>query len=102
MRGRDPSGSGSSPHPFRLSSPGSSSGSLRLKALSLWERRKVARRLGTSMPDLKSIIAKVAGSGRLTQEEARSAFDTLMSGAASPVQIGAFLTALRVRGETVD
>src|ERR1043166_7962834 len=54
------------------------------------------------MPDLKSIIAKVAGGGRLTQEEARSAFDTIMSGEASPVQIGAFLTGLRVRGETVD
>src|SRR5262245_35868325 len=54
------------------------------------------------MADLKSIIAKVAGGGRLTRDEARDAFDVVMSGAASPVQIGAFLTGLRVRGETVD
>jgi anthranilate phosphoribosyltransferase len=54
------------------------------------------------MSDLKSIIAKVAGGGRLTQDEARAAFDTIMSGGATPVQIGAFLTGLRVRGETVD
>jgi anthranilate phosphoribosyltransferase len=54
------------------------------------------------MADLKAIIAKVAGGGRLTQDEARDAFDAIMSGAASPVQIGAFLTGLRVRGETVD
>jgi anthranilate phosphoribosyltransferase len=54
------------------------------------------------MADLKSIIAKVAGGGRLTQDESREAFDAIMSGTASPVQIGAFLTGLRVRGETVD
>ncbi len=54
------------------------------------------------MADLKSIIGKVAGGGRLTQDESRDAFDVIMSGAATPVQIGAFLTGLRVRGETVD
>jgi anthranilate phosphoribosyltransferase len=54
------------------------------------------------MVELKSIIAKVAGGGRLTQEESRDAFEVIMSGAATPVQIGAFLTGLRVRGETVD
>jgi anthranilate phosphoribosyltransferase len=54
------------------------------------------------MTDLKAIIGKVASGGRLTQDEARAAFDVIMSGEASPVQIGAFLTGLRVRGETVD
>jgi anthranilate phosphoribosyltransferase len=54
------------------------------------------------MADLKAIIGKVASGGRLTLEEARGAFDVIMSGDASPVQIGAFLTGLRVRGETVD
>jgi anthranilate phosphoribosyltransferase len=57
---------------------------------------------GGVMADLKAIIAKVAGGGRLTQAEARDAFDVIMSGDATPVQIGAFLTGLRVRGETVD
>lgn len=54
------------------------------------------------MADLKSIITKAAAGEKLTHEEARQAFGIIMSGEASPVQIGAFLTALRLRGETVD
>jgi anthranilate phosphoribosyltransferase len=38
----------------------------------------------------------------LTRAEAETAFNVLMSGEATPSQIGAFLMALRVRGETVD
>ena len=54
------------------------------------------------MTDLKPLIAKAADGQALTREEARSAFDVLMSGEATPSQIGGFLMALRVRGETVD
>src|SRR5438552_2106682 len=54
------------------------------------------------MAELKSLIAKCAGGQSLSREEARSAFDVLMSGEATPSQIGGFLMALRVRGETVD
>ncbi len=54
------------------------------------------------MPDLKPFIAKVANGDHLNRDEARSAFDILMSGEATPSQIGAFLMALRVRGETVE
>ena len=54
------------------------------------------------MPDLKSIIGKVASGQKLTREEAQEAFGAIMSGEATPVQIGAFLTALRLRGETID
>jgi anthranilate phosphoribosyltransferase len=54
------------------------------------------------MTDLKPLIAKAANGQALTREEARSAFDVLMSGEATPSQIGGFLMALRVRGETVD
>jgi anthranilate phosphoribosyltransferase len=54
------------------------------------------------MTDLKPLIAKAAGGEPLTRDEARSAFDVLMSGDATPSQIGGFLMALRVRGETVD
>jgi anthranilate phosphoribosyltransferase len=54
------------------------------------------------MADLKAIIGKVASGARLTREEAEEAFGVIMSGEATPVQIGAFLTALRLRGETVD
>ncbi|MCR4282701.1 MAG: anthranilate phosphoribosyltransferase [Bauldia sp.] len=54
------------------------------------------------MADLKAIVGKVAAGGRLTGDEAREAFGIIMSGEATPAQIGAFLTALRMRGETVD
>ncbi|OCW56566.1 anthranilate phosphoribosyltransferase [Hoeflea olei] len=54
------------------------------------------------MADLKAIIAKVAGGAALDREEARSAFNVMMSGDATPSQIGALLMGLRVRGESVD
>ncbi len=52
--------------------------------------------------DLKPFIAKAAGGEPLTREEARAAFDIMMSGEATPAQIGGLLMALRVRGETVE
>ncbi|MET4632866.1 anthranilate phosphoribosyltransferase [Kaistia defluvii] len=54
------------------------------------------------MSDLKTHIAKVAAGKSLDRAEAESAFDVIMSGSATPAQIGGFLMALRVRGETVD
>ncbi len=54
------------------------------------------------MDDLKSIIGKVATGATLTREEAASAFNSMMSGEATPSQMGGLLMALRVRGETVD
>ena len=54
------------------------------------------------MAELKSFIAKAATGESLTRQEAREAFGILMSGEATPAQIGGFLMALRVRGETVD
>ena len=54
------------------------------------------------MDDFKAIIAKVATGAALTRQEAASAFDSMMSGEATPSQMGALLMALRVRGETVD
>lgn len=54
------------------------------------------------MSGLKPYIAKVATRQALTREEASGAFEVLMSGEASMAQIGGFLMALRVRGETVD
>ncbi|MGH6954131.1 MAG: anthranilate phosphoribosyltransferase [Alphaproteobacteria bacterium] len=52
--------------------------------------------------DLKPFLARVADGRTLASEEAERAFDIIMSGNATPAQIGAFLMALRVRGETVD
>ena len=52
--------------------------------------------------DFKALIAKVATGASLTREEAADAFDRMMSGEATPSQMGGLLMALRVRGETVD
>ncbi|RIK97430.1 MAG: anthranilate phosphoribosyltransferase [Proteobacteria bacterium] len=54
------------------------------------------------MNDFKALIGKVATGAALTREEAASAFDAMMSGEATPSQMGALLMGLRVRGETVD
>lgn len=50
----------------------------------------------------KPFVAKVATGAPLSRDDARAAFDIIMSGQASPSQIGAFLMGLRVRGETVE
>jgi anthranilate phosphoribosyltransferase len=50
---------------------------------------------------LKPLIGRAA-TGPLTRDEAVQAFEIIMSGEATPAQIGGFLMALRVRGETVD
>ena len=52
--------------------------------------------------DLKSQLALVAQGRSLSESEAEAAFDIIMSGDATPSQMGGFLMALRVRGETVD
>ncbi|WP_337266698.1 anthranilate phosphoribosyltransferase [Oryzifoliimicrobium ureilyticus] len=54
------------------------------------------------MSDLKPLLSKVASGEALTRDESQTAFEILMSGEATPSQIGGFLMALRVRGETVD
>ena len=50
---------------------------------------------------LRPLIGKAAD-GPLSRSEAESAFDAIMSGDATPAQIGGFLMALRTRGETVE
>jgi anthranilate phosphoribosyltransferase len=54
------------------------------------------------MADMKTFLAKAAAGEKLARAEAEAAFDIIMSGEATPTQIGGFLMALRVRGETVD
>jgi len=51
--------------------------------------------------DIKGALAKIASRQDLTGEEMRSVMTTIMSGEATPSQIGAFLMGLRVKGETV-
>jgi anthranilate phosphoribosyltransferase len=52
--------------------------------------------------DLKALIGQVATGAALTREQAAIAFDLMMSGEATPSQMGGLLMALRVRGETID
>ena len=52
--------------------------------------------------DLRQLIQKVSGGATLTEIEIRTALDQMTAGAATPAQMGAFLMALRVRGETVE
>ena len=51
---------------------------------------------------MKDILDIVAQGRPLTEGQAQQAFETIMSGDATPTQIGAFLMGLRVRGETVE
>jgi anthranilate phosphoribosyltransferase len=54
------------------------------------------------MDSFKPYLAKVATGAALSREEARAAFDDLLSGEVAHAQGGAFLMALRVRGEALD
>jgi anthranilate phosphoribosyltransferase len=54
------------------------------------------------MHDLKALIGRVANGAQLSREEAKDAFDIMMSGEATPSQMGALLMGLRIRGETVE
>ena len=53
-------------------------------------------------PDLKRILKTVSQGESLNDKEIEAALDLMSSGAATPIQMGAFLMALRLRGETVD
>lgn len=52
--------------------------------------------------DFRSLLAKVGNGQALGVDEAERAFDIMTSGDATPAQMGAFLMALKVRGETAD
>jgi anthranilate phosphoribosyltransferase len=54
------------------------------------------------MDDFKALIAKVMTGASLSRKEAEAGFETILSGEVTPAQMGAFLAALRVRGESVD
>ncbi len=53
------------------------------------------------MKDLKQLLGLAASGQSLSEDQAEAAFDIIMSGDATPSQMGGFLMALRVRGETV-
>src|SRR5260221_14104811 len=47
-------------------------------------------------------LAQLLDGRELTRRQARESMGTIMAGQATPAQIGGFLVALRVKGETVD
>jgi anthranilate phosphoribosyltransferase len=55
-----------------------------------------------SSVDFKGVLGLVAQGKPLTQSQAEQAFGAIMAGEVTPSQLGAFLMALRVRGETVE
>jgi anthranilate phosphoribosyltransferase len=51
---------------------------------------------------IKEAIGKVVAGKDLSEEEMIGAMEEIMSGSATPAQIGSFITALRMKGETVE
>jgi anthranilate phosphoribosyltransferase len=51
---------------------------------------------------IQDALARLLDGEDLTREDARRVMDTIMSGEATPGQIGGFLVALRLKGETAD
>ncbi|RPI97943.1 MAG: anthranilate phosphoribosyltransferase [Spirochaetales bacterium] len=51
---------------------------------------------------INEAIEKIIKRHDLTEREMRDVFGEIMTGAATPAQIGAFVTALRMKGETVE
>jgi anthranilate phosphoribosyltransferase len=58
--------------------------------------------MNKDMNEFKRLVGIVADGTPLSFEQSRTAFDIMMSGDATPSQMGAFLMALRLRGETID
>ena len=52
--------------------------------------------------ELKPLIKTIAEGGSLPRQEMETCFDTILEGEASPVQMAAFITALKMKGETPD
>ncbi len=51
---------------------------------------------------IKEAIIKLSKKQDLTYEEAEAVMDEIMSGQATPVQMSSYLTALAMKGETID
>jgi anthranilate phosphoribosyltransferase len=51
---------------------------------------------------MQTTLARLLDGHDLTRDDAREAMNTIMTGEATPAQIGGFLVALRLKGETAD
>ena len=52
--------------------------------------------------NIQQAIAQLVAGTNLTEQEMVEVMNQVMTGEATPIQVGAFLTALRIQGETVD
>lgn len=55
-----------------------------------------------SLALMKEILGRIAAGHTMSEDQAEEVFEVIMSGDATPAQIGGLLMALRVRGETVE
>ena len=51
---------------------------------------------------IREAIVKLVNKENLTYEMAEGAMDEIMGGKADPIQISAFLTAMTMKGETIE
>jgi anthranilate phosphoribosyltransferase len=51
---------------------------------------------------IKESLATVVNGNDLTEQEMETVMEEIMTGKATPAQIGSFITALRIKGETID
>jgi anthranilate phosphoribosyltransferase len=51
---------------------------------------------------IQQALGKVIGGSHLSRQEARGVMSEIMEGAVTPAQIGSLLTALRIKGETLE
>ena len=51
---------------------------------------------------IKEAISKLVGGEDLSYEMAEGVMDEIMNGEASDIHIGAYLTSLRMKGETIE
>jgi anthranilate phosphoribosyltransferase len=63
---------------------------------------RIGQQKNMDMQSMRSYISMLANGEVLNEIEAENAFNIIMSGDATPAQIGAFLMALRVRGESIS
>jgi len=52
--------------------------------------------------DIRQAINRVVNTEHLSEQEMQQVMQVIMEGEATPAQIGAFITALRMKGETID
>ena len=66
------------------------------------ENRYICLNIGEEQNMIREAIVKLVNKENLTYEMAEGAMDEIMGGKADPIQISAFLTAMTMKGETIE